>query len=62
MTKKDYKAIAEMLRTTLNAYPERSDETIGQFFTRIVNDLMAVFEADNSRFDRAKFFDAVYKD
>lgn len=64
LTKKDYKAIAEIIVKT---YPERcktNDFCKGETFalSNIVNQLADYFESDNSRFDRQKFYDACFLD
>ena len=55
MTKKDYIAIATAINTTLWE-PKSDPATVSALATR----LAAVFEADNPRFDRIRFFEAAF--
>lgn len=51
MTRKDYVETARILR---EAYPEMSATA----HARMVREFACLFERDNTRFDRARFFEA----
>jgi DNA-binding MurR/RpiR family transcriptional regulator len=53
LTKKDYKAIAEIIRSAGYKW---------LYLKRISSDLADYFEQDNPAFDRAKFINACFKD
>lgn len=55
MTRKDYKRIAEVIRT-LRTYSDYG--TVDRLHDRLVLELSKMFAADNPRFDAAKFQDA----
>jgi hypothetical protein len=58
MTRKDYEAIASILRSAREIVEERSgrERLLGIApIDAIESDLMALFESDNPRFDRARF-------
>lgn len=62
MTKKDYEAVAEILRDSL-----RPDGAYGQtvrmdVLSPVVSQLADMFARDNGRFDRGRFESAVYAD
>ena len=56
MTRKDYRAVADMLRT-LNKDTNYSGTVA---LAGVVDRIARVFESDNARFNRARFFAAVY--
>jgi len=51
MTRKDYVAVAEILKFA-------SDKTHPALFSKIVNDFAVMFAKDNPRFDVNRFHDA----
>ena len=60
MTKKDYKAIADILAGHRNYSPRQENEAITQEIEIIVSDLCLYFREDNNRFDEVKFRKAVF--
>jgi len=62
MTKKDYKAIADILAGHRNYPPRQENEAITQEIKIIVSDLCLYFREDNNRFNEVKFRKAVFGD
>jgi hypothetical protein len=58
MTKKDYKVIAEALN---NAEKSATNKAIKSGVYLAFSYLCEILKADNERFSKEKFFDAVYK-
>ena len=56
MTKKDYIAIAEIIRTKLN----QDDITEVNLVFKFIQSMADYFEKDNSRFNRVKFIHACH--
>ena len=55
MTRKDYVMIAEVLSNSAHALNPFTGECL---FNELVRDFADVLQADNDRFDRARFLDA----
>uniref|UniRef100_A0A6M3LM50 Uncharacterized protein n=1 Tax=viral metagenome TaxID=1070528 RepID=A0A6M3LM50_9ZZZZ len=59
MTKKDYIQIAKALKEVHKTTP--ADASAMHTFDRVVSRLVDMLQADNGRFDRDKFANAIYR-
>jgi hypothetical protein len=59
MSRKDYEAVAAVLKERLGFAQETGDRASAFLVTDIAVDLANVFQAENPRFDHAKFMLAV---
>jgi len=60
MSRKDYVAVAKAVRKVWAYHVEWQHPQVSEAVRDLASELADVFQADNSRFDRAKFLDACF--